>query len=92
MTKSNAYSILIEMEVDVHKITFQTKLLKDGHLYCPKEYASPKAIFKVIVALPDAENEVKSRRPFGLCKGEFVVPDDFDAPLPEFILKEFEGQ
>jgi antitoxin (DNA-binding transcriptional repressor) of toxin-antitoxin stability system len=31
-------------------------------------------------------------RPFGLCAGEFTVPDDFDAPLPEEILKEFEGQ
>ncbi len=30
-------------------------------------------------------------RPFGLCAGEFVVPDDFDAPLPENILAEFEG-
>ncbi|BAY87445.1 prevent-host-death protein [Calothrix parasitica NIES-267] len=31
----------------------------------------------------------KRRRPFGLCKGEFVVPDDFDAPLPEDILNIF---
>jgi antitoxin (DNA-binding transcriptional repressor) of toxin-antitoxin stability system len=23
-----------------------------------------------------------SLRPFGLCAGEFAVPDDFDAPLP----------
>ena len=30
-------------------------------------------------------------RPFGLCAGEFVVPDDFDAPLPEEILRDFEG-
>ena len=30
-------------------------------------------------------------RPFGLCAGEFVVPDDFDAPLPEDILRDFEG-
>ncbi|HUE74317.1 MAG TPA: hypothetical protein VMP01_25775 [Pirellulaceae bacterium] len=30
-------------------------------------------------------------RPFGLCAGEFVVPDDFDAPLPENIRQEFEG-
>ncbi len=34
----------------------------------------------------------KNSRPFGLCKGEFVVPDDFDAPLPEDILNAFEGQ
>jgi len=30
-------------------------------------------------------------RPFGLCAGEFTVPDDFDAPLPETVLAEFEG-
>ena len=29
-------------------------------------------------------------RPFGLCAGEFVVPDDFDAPLPKDILQGFE--
>jgi antitoxin (DNA-binding transcriptional repressor) of toxin-antitoxin stability system len=25
-------------------------------------------------------------RPFGLCAGEFVVPNDFDGPLPDDIL------
>jgi antitoxin (DNA-binding transcriptional repressor) of toxin-antitoxin stability system len=30
-------------------------------------------------------------RPFGLCAGQFTVPPDFDRPLPEDILKEFEG-
>lgn len=30
------------------------------------------------------------RRKLGTAKGDFVVPDDFDAPLPEEILKEFE--
>lgn len=29
-------------------------------------------------------------RPFGLCAGEFVVPDNFDAPLPEEVLQDFE--
>jgi antitoxin (DNA-binding transcriptional repressor) of toxin-antitoxin stability system len=31
-------------------------------------------------------------RPFGLCVGAFAVPDDFDTPLPEEILREFEGR
>lgn len=31
-------------------------------------------------------------RPFGLCAGAFVVPDDFNAPLPENILADFEGR
>ncbi|MFP4079716.1 MAG: DUF2281 domain-containing protein [Ectothiorhodospira sp.] len=30
-------------------------------------------------------------RPMGLCKGEFTVPDDFDAPLPDEILRDFES-
>ncbi|ABA23649.1 Prevent-host-death protein [Trichormus variabilis ATCC 29413] len=39
---------------------------------------------------PIASN--KQLRPFGLCSGEFTVPDDFDAPLPEDILSTFEGK
>jgi antitoxin (DNA-binding transcriptional repressor) of toxin-antitoxin stability system len=35
---------------------------------------------------------VETLRPFGLCAGEFIVPDDFDAPLPEDILSAFEGK
>ena len=31
-------------------------------------------------------------RPRGLCAGQFVVPADFDAPLPEDILRDFEGR
>jgi antitoxin (DNA-binding transcriptional repressor) of toxin-antitoxin stability system len=34
----------------------------------------------------------KGRRPIGLAKGEFVVPDDFDDPLPGEILDAFEGK
>jgi len=57
----------------VQEVEFESQLLKDGHLYCPREYAVP------------------APRPFGLCKGDFLVPDDFDAPLPEYLIKEFEG-
>ena len=34
----------------------------------------------------------KQPRPYALAVGEFVVPDDFDAPLPEEILRDFEGR
>jgi len=33
---------------------------------------------------------IKRPRPFGLARGTFVVPDDFDAPLPEDVLRDFE--
>ena len=41
---------------------------------------------------PDSGTIQPSPRPFGLCAGAFTVPDDFDAPLPEEILREFEGR
>jgi antitoxin (DNA-binding transcriptional repressor) of toxin-antitoxin stability system len=31
-------------------------------------------------------------RPWGLAKGTFDVPDDFDAPLPDEVLDAFEGR
>lgn len=42
---------------------------------------------------PVAEIKPVSRppRPYGLCAGEFTVPDDFDAPLPVDILQFFES-
>jgi antitoxin (DNA-binding transcriptional repressor) of toxin-antitoxin stability system len=30
-------------------------------------------------------------RPFGLAAGTFTVSDDFDAPLPEDVIRDFEG-
>jgi hypothetical protein len=32
----------------------------------------------------------KVDRPIGLCRGEFEVPIDFDAPLPEDVLSLFD--
>jgi antitoxin (DNA-binding transcriptional repressor) of toxin-antitoxin stability system len=45
----------------------------------------PIAEIKPVVVPPEA------LRPFGLCAGEFTVPEDFDAPLPEDIINAFEG-
>ncbi len=33
---------------------------------------------------------LKAPRPYALCAGEFTVPQNFDQPLPEDILKDFE--
>ncbi len=38
------------------------------------------------VTAPDA-----GPRPFGRCAGQFTVPLDFDRPLPDDILNDFEG-
>jgi prevent-host-death family protein len=34
----------------------------------------------------------RGRRPIGLCAGEFIVPEGFDAPLSEDVLHDFEGR
>jgi prevent-host-death family protein len=34
---------------------------------------------------------LRGPRPFGLATGAFVVPDDFDSPLPNDVLGDFEG-
>ncbi|HYK04565.1 MAG TPA: type II toxin-antitoxin system Phd/YefM family antitoxin [Thermoanaerobaculia bacterium] len=34
----------------------------------------------------------EGKRPIGLAKGEFVVPDDFNDPLPEDVLELFQGE
>jgi antitoxin (DNA-binding transcriptional repressor) of toxin-antitoxin stability system len=47
---------------------------------------------KPIAELRPVPLSSKQLRPFGLCAGEFTVPDDFDAPLPEEILSAFEGK
>jgi hypothetical protein len=39
----------------------------------------------------DEEAVAKELRPYGLSSGDFVVPEDFDAPLPEEILADFEN-
>jgi prevent-host-death family protein len=39
--------------------------------------------------LPGARRDA---RPFGLCAGAFRVPSDFDCPLSDDVLREFEGR
>jgi prevent-host-death family protein len=47
---------------------------------------------KPVAEVKPVAPRVETLRPFGLCAGEFMVPEDFDAPLPEDILNAFEGQ
>ena len=45
-----------------------------------------------VVELRPASISRQIPRPHGLAAGQFIVPDDFDAPLPEDVLKSFEGK
>jgi antitoxin (DNA-binding transcriptional repressor) of toxin-antitoxin stability system len=72
------------------------EILKDLQAYLKKvELGETLIILKAGKPLAEVKpltGEEKSRRPFGLGAGDFTVPDDFDAPLPESVLQEFEGQ
>jgi len=44
-----------------------------------------------IAELRGLKQPLRAQRPVGLCAGDFVVPDDFDGPLPTSVLDGFEG-
>ena len=56
----------------------------------PEAAQSKKNVSVFITILDTEENAEQNLRPFGLAAGEFVVPEDFDAPLPEEVLAAFE--
>ena len=45
-----------------------------------------------IAKLVPLTDQPKQKIKFGTMKGEFVIPDDFDAPLDEETLAAFEGR
>jgi len=44
------------------------------------------------VAKLTALTKARPRRRLGLLDGKFKIPDDFNAPLPESLLRAFEGR
>lgn len=42
-----------------------------------------------VAEIRPVQQRAQALRPAGLCAGEFVVPDDFDAPLPDDVLDSF---
>jgi len=47
---------------------------------------------KPIAEIKPVASACKTLRPFGLCAGEFSVPDDFDDPLPKDTIERFGGK
>jgi antitoxin (DNA-binding transcriptional repressor) of toxin-antitoxin stability system len=45
-----------------------------------------------VVELKPVAPSARGIRPFGLSAGQFSVPDDFDAPLPDSVLADFESE
>lgn len=45
-----------------------------------------------LVASPAAAQKRTQPRKLGILEGKYKVPDDFDAPLPEEVLRSFRGE
>jgi antitoxin (DNA-binding transcriptional repressor) of toxin-antitoxin stability system len=59
--------------------------VETGETLVLTQMGKPFAEIKPLAVVPNG------LRPFGLAAGEFRVPDDFDDPLPEEELHDFEG-
>lgn len=57
------------------------------------EIVEQRELLAFLVSLQTGLDGLDARqpRPSGLCAGEFVTPADFDDPLPNDLLREFEG-
>ncbi|MEW6608926.1 MAG: type II toxin-antitoxin system Phd/YefM family antitoxin [bacterium] len=79
---------MVQISVDEIKQNLSVYLphVESGETIVVMKDGKPLAEFRPVVSTS------KQLRPFGLCKGEFIVSDDFDNPLPESIIQEFEEQ
>ena len=61
-----------------------------GHVAPKSTEALPDKASGLLTILTPAP--LSQPRPLGLAKGLFTVPDDFNEPLPEDVLRTFEGK
>ena len=71
-----------EIEQDLHAYL---QLVRAGETLVITEENEP------IAEVAPIAQAARLPRPYGLCQGEFVVPEDWDAPLPDDVLHLFEG-
>ena len=77
------------MEVNIHEAkTHLSRLLQ--RVANGEEVTIARAGVPVARLVPLAP-ETKKKRPLGMDRGRVWVADDFDAPLPDDLLKEFYG-
>jgi antitoxin (DNA-binding transcriptional repressor) of toxin-antitoxin stability system len=68
---------------------------KDPHSYLHRVLEGETVVvFKKDQPVAEMRPLIKrsGKRPIGLAKGDFVVPADFDDPLPEDVLQLFEAE
>lgn len=70
--------LTVEVEID------------NGHVVSKGGDALPAKAFGLLTILDPPP--LPQPRPIGLAKGQFTVPDNFNAGLPEDVLQMFEGR
>jgi len=85
---------MIQISVDEMKRDLPVYLhrVETGETLVIVKAGKPVAEVKPIISNPIINLPSTTLRPFALCAGEFTVPDDFNEPLSENILAEFEGR
>jgi len=78
----------VTVEEMLRNLTDFLKKVKTGETLIIMDNNQPVAELKPV----GGQKKSKLQRPFGLAAGQFVVPDDFNNPLPEEILRDFEGK
>ncbi len=74
--------------LETNKATLQGNQIKwNGEI---PDAVQEEAEIEVFVTILAKDEKTQKLRPFGLCRGEFTVPENFDEPLPEEILAGFE--
>ena len=69
-------------------------LVKDPHGFIDRVEAGERVLVvregRAVAELRPITQPRSTSRPYGLAAGAFRVPDDFDSPLPDSILNDFE--
>lgn len=81
----NATMTTISIDEIQRNLMAYLEQVKAGETLLILENGEPVAEIKPVV------HNGAALRPYALCAGEFRVPDDFDAPLPDEIIEQFEG-
>ena len=76
--------------------TIQMSDVQNDPLGCVRRAAAGETLVvfeqnRAIVEIRPAAPLATGPRPIGLAAGQFTVPDDFNAPLPDDIQLDFEG-
>lgn len=61
-----------------------------GHIVAKEPQELPETGSGLLTIFPTSD--LVAPRPMGVARGEFTVPDDFNAPLPGGMLRSFEGR